>query len=229
MNHIHIFSLLPLIPKSKNADQTEWALLLRVTVDGKAVEISIKQSAEPSQWNKQKSRVRGNNERAQVIDAIIETFENKAKKHYPELLSRGKWIRALSMKDAILGKEARKHSLLQQFNKHIVEIGNRISVDISKGTYQNNKVTEKHLQVYLTHEHETEDHSLNQLNYEFITGFERYLKTICQNEHNGTFILQFVLMKPLEVLEVHKKHVQLFDENFPGIGIKFVFDQVSIC
>jgi hypothetical protein len=44
MNQIHTFSLLPLIRKSKNAEQAKWPIFLRVTVDGKAVEISTKQS-----------------------------------------------------------------------------------------------------------------------------------------------------------------------------------------
>ncbi len=186
MNQIHTFSLLPLIRKSKNAEQSEWPIFLRVTVDGKAVEISTKQSIEPSQWNKQKGRARGNSERARIINTTIETFENKAKQHYQQLLAKGRWITAHVIKDAILGKEARQHSLMNLFNKHVSEIANRVDIDISKGTYQNYKATAKHLQAYLKHKFRTEDFFLNQLNYEFITGFEGYLKLVCGNQHNGT-------------------------------------------
>jgi hypothetical protein len=74
---------------------------------------------EPNQWNKQKGRVRGNSERARIINATIETFENKAKQHYQQFLAKGKWITAHVIKDAVLGKEARQHSLMNQFNKSL--------------------------------------------------------------------------------------------------------------
>jgi integrase len=186
MNRVHTFSLLPLIRNSKNGALTEWALFLRVTVDGKRVEISTKQFIEPTQWNKKKGRVRGNSERARVINSTLETYENKARQHYQQLLAKGKWITAQMIKDAVLGKENRHHSLMNQFNKHVAEIGTRVSIDISKGTYQNYKATAKHLKAYLKHEFNTEDLFLNQLNHEFITGFEGYLKTVCLNQQNGT-------------------------------------------
>ena len=63
----HTFSILPIIRTSKINSRGEVPIYIRITIDGRPVEISSKHFINPTQWISQRGRVKGTNEKARTI------------------------------------------------------------------------------------------------------------------------------------------------------------------
>jgi hypothetical protein len=116
----HTFSILPIIRINKINSKGEVPIYIRITIDGKPVEISSKHFIDSTQWISQKGRVKGNNEKARTINQTLENIEWQAKQAYNSLREKGRQISARMVKDTMLGVEEKKHSLVSVFEYHNV-------------------------------------------------------------------------------------------------------------
>lgn len=179
------FSTSAFIRKHKANAQGKVPVYFRITVDGKPAELSTKHYIDDHNWSSEKRRAKGNSETARTINHTIESLELKVHQQYNELLIKGKLVTALLLKNKILGIEEEKHTLINLFELHTEEIRQRVGVDYAKGTYQTYLTTLRHLKEFVKRNYLTDDITLQELNYKFITDFELYLKTVADNAQNG--------------------------------------------
>lgn len=185
MTQKHTFSTLCIIRKSRANHNKEAAIYLRITIDGARAEISTKQFVDPDKWNSAKGRVKGTSETVRTINYSLDNLELKAQQKYNELITRGKLINSINLKNAILGIESRRHTLINIFETHTNEIKAKIDIDFAEATYKKYKTTLKHLRNFVKAYFYVEDLFLSELNHKFITDFELYLKTQCDCHQNG--------------------------------------------
>jgi len=100
-----------------------------------------------------------------------------------DLMYTEKTITAQRIIDFILGRVVSKALLLEEFQNHNDEMRLLVPADYALATYKRYHYTREHVRNYITYKYTTEDIELRDLDYDFISGFEIYLKTIrnCNN------------------------------------------------
>ena len=71
MEKKYSFSLLPIIRKNKKNRDSEVPVYLRITCDGRRVEISVKIFVDPGKWQAAKGRVKGSIEETKRLNQTL--------------------------------------------------------------------------------------------------------------------------------------------------------------
>jgi site-specific recombinase XerD len=181
----HTFSVLAFLRTSRSVNKGKSPIYIRITVDGHRSEISTKQYSDPEKWNSSRGRLKGNSEYVRTINHSLETWEKKVKQHYNDLLEKNKFVSATILKNLTIGLSERENTFIAFFEKHTLEAKALVGIEFAKGTARNYEATLKHLKTYLPQAYKRADLLIKELDYKFITGFEKFLKVNCKNSQNG--------------------------------------------
>jgi site-specific recombinase XerD len=163
--------------KIKNGQAPIWA---RVTVDGIRVEISIKQSINPENWNPEKGQAKGTKEDVRSLNNYIDQVRSQLFACYQKLLSDKRLVTAEAIKNMYLGKDEREHSLMTLIECHNTELKD----SLEWGTMKNYHTTQKYVRLFLKEKLHTSDIFLSHLNYKFIFDFELFIKAFQPLDHH---------------------------------------------
>ncbi|MCK0124538.1 site-specific integrase [Gelidibacter sp. F2691] len=179
------FSLLFYVKKSK-ADTTGKAnIYLRITLDGKRVELSIRRKILIENWIASSNMAKGNSQESQEINRYIVTIKNKIYLLEQHLINKGLKVSATGLRDAYLGKDTNDKMLLEIFQDHNDKVEKLVGKDFAAGTLERYKTAKKHIENYIIKEYKAKDISVKDVDHKFITGFEYYLKTTRNCAHNS--------------------------------------------
>ncbi|GHA44344.1 transposase [Salinimicrobium marinum] len=154
------------------AKDTLAPIYARVTINGRRSEISLRRQCHPDSWDDRAHRIKGRNPEATILNNYLDAKYAKLLQCYEDLLKEDGIITAQAIKSRFLGSDASYKSL-----KDILEHHKTNMEDILKhGTLKNYGATEKYLSQYLFREHKTADIFLKNISYQFITGFDRFLR-----------------------------------------------------
>ncbi|MEP6261970.1 MAG: site-specific integrase [Gillisia sp.] len=144
----------------------------RVTVNGRRSEISLARYCNPNDWDERAHRMKGRNPEATILNNYLDAKYAKLLQCYEDLLKEDGVITARGIKARFLGADATFKTLKDVIHHHNTTMG-----DILKwGTLKNYGATEKYLNKYMLKDHNYPDIYLKNLNYQFITGFEKFLR-----------------------------------------------------
>lgn len=144
----------------------------RVTVNGRRAEISLRRQCHPESWDDRAHRLKGRNQEAITLNNYLDAKYAKLLQCYEDLLKEDKVITAQAIKARFLGADSTFKSLQDVLDHHSTTMG-----DVLKpGTLKNYGATEKYLLDYLSREHKTANIYLKNISYEFVTGFEKFLR-----------------------------------------------------
>lgn len=177
--------LLIWIDKSKTTVQNKVPLLLRITIDGKRLNINTTVYVGISEWDQAKQKVKGNSEVAKSANKTIDTFKQNAVLAYEELLRLNKPITVETVVSKMLGKDEPKKSLLEAVTFCKDDIESQIGKGYSLATFKKFKTIEKKLKAYILKDYNRDDIFLAELNYNFIQSFSKYMKLTEGVGHNG--------------------------------------------
>ncbi|MFC2111399.1 site-specific integrase [Bacteroidota bacterium] len=91
------------------------------------------------------------------------------------------------MKNAYLGiKKEEGKKVIELFEKHNTDIKKLAGIDYSPVTIKRYETSIRHTQNYILYKYGKYDMFLTELDLEFITGYEMYLKTVRKCNHNST-------------------------------------------
>lgn len=202
-----------------NSKKTDNALIfVRITVNGKRSEISLKRNVSQKLWDKNKSKVKGNSQEARTLNGYIQQVRNKLYDSYSELQKEGKLITVVTVKSRYLGTDEQNRTLLQLVSYH----NKTMQTVLKPGTLKNYRTTEGYLKKFIKEVYKVEDIQLKQLNYSLVIDFEQYLHKLSNLNNNG-------LMKHLERFKkLCKLGVKLeWLEKDPSINYQLHFDKVE--
>ena len=151
----------------------------RVTVNGKRAEISLARECNIEAWDERAHRVKGRGAEAKALNHYLDSKYAKLLQCYEELLKEEKIITPRAIKARFLGSDTSSRSLKDVMEHHKTTMG-----DVLKyGTLKNYGATEKYLNEFLLKEHKSTDIFLKNISYEFVTGFDKFLRR--QKNKNG--------------------------------------------
>ncbi|MFL1013322.1 site-specific integrase [Flavisericum labens] len=152
------------------------SIYLRITVNGKRCEISIKRKIDPKKWNSISGKLNGNNEEAYQLNKYINSISSKLYKIQEKFIIEDKPFTALMIKNRFLNKDDTRQTLLQIFDEHNNQIEKLVGNSYSSGCYKRYVRTSKHLKSYIQKEYSMDDIFVQEVDLKFLNGFEHYLK-----------------------------------------------------
>lgn len=164
------------------ANKKKADIYARITVDGVPKEISIKEQIDSADWDSRSERVKGKSIEVKAINERIEDVRFRIKEKYRELEKTVQLITADSVKAAYLGVQTRLkgHQLreLLAYYKKVWE------PKLREGGFKNYKTTIRYVEAFLDSRGSGSDVYLSQINGEFATDFEHYVRTVPLKEHD---------------------------------------------
>lgn len=178
------FGLLFFLKQAKTEKRDVRYIYLRITVDGSSKELSTKRLWFQDRWNQTAGRATGTKEDAKILNAYLETLCSKVYLAKAALIEEDKQVTAESLKNAITGKDEDGMMLLKIFTEHNEQMKQLIGIDFAAATLDRYNTTYAHTRAFIDWKYGVEDVSLKQLNYDFVSEFAYWLKTVKKCGHN---------------------------------------------
>ncbi|WP_298288524.1 site-specific integrase [uncultured Lutibacter sp.] len=180
----NLFSLLFYIKRSK-VDKNGYAnIYLRITVDGKRSELSIRRKIHIDKWSSSTNKAKGYSQFAQELNHYIDIIQNKIYEIHRTLVNENKTITATLLRDIYIGKGRNQKMLLKVFQNHNDQVDKLVGKDYALGTAERYRTAKKHIEDYINLEYKANDIPVKDVDHKFINGFEYYLKTARNCGHN---------------------------------------------
>lgn len=161
------------IARTNKAKDKKVPIYVRISVDGKRVELSLKRVINPDNWNDAKGMAKGRTEDIRALNTFLEQVRSQLTECYQDLLLKKKHITAEAVKDLFCGHEEEGYTLMTLFDYHNTEMKNTIEW----GTLKNYFTTRRYVQEFLKAKHRVSDVQLTELNYKFLIDFECFMKS----------------------------------------------------
>ncbi|WP_258135266.1 site-specific integrase [Mucilaginibacter phenanthrenivorans] len=178
------FGLLFYLKQTPNYKKDQMYIYLRITVDGVSKEISTKRLWFVSKWNVRSGRAEGTNEEARSINNMLDTLQVKAHEAKRMLIDADQEISAQGIKNLMLGVDDRK-MILEVFQEHNDQVAALVPQEYSAGTLDLFKRTLNHTRSFIQWKYRVDDLDIKKLNYEFISQYSFWLKSVRKCQHNS--------------------------------------------
>jgi len=162
--------------KKNSLKKTGYApLMARITINGVSAPFSLKAEAKPGDWDTKAGRLRGRTKDAKDLNSYLDDVRTKIRRHYRELCEKESVVTAVRVRDAFLGLNQQKDTLLCVFDKFNENMKTLIDKQITEHTHLKHVYTRDRLQLFLRQKMGMEDIALRDITPQFVTDFERFL------------------------------------------------------
>lgn len=145
----------------------------RISYNKKRSEFSLECIIDPKNWNPEAQCAVGNRELVNRINPLLDEARYKLTECFYKLKEQNGYITAEAIKRLYNGEDTTSNTLLSLFQYHSIN-----SKGVLKwGTLKNYGATEKYVRKFLKLRYRTNDIHLSELNYQFITQFDLFLRT----------------------------------------------------
>lgn len=183
------FSLLFFMKRQKNYSGGEVPIYLRITVNGKRVEIATGRSCEPDRWHSKSGRAIGTKEKYRLFNTCLDQLHNKVYDAYLKVVQSDNEITAQSIRDMMMGRETISAMLLQAVAEHNERMEVLVGKDYVRGTLNRYKVFKKHLETFILLQYNTNDIEVGKVDVAFFNNFDYYLRSrSCANNYTVKMI-----------------------------------------
>lgn len=161
------------------AKDNQVSIYTRITVNGKRATISLKRKVPINEWDVHKGRVRGTSQKTRILNNYLDEVYSNLFKCYQDLKNERKLITSQAIKARYLREDELSYSL-----SGIIEYHNEDMVGKLKwGTQKNYFTTQKYISKFLLKKYKTTDVYLQELDYNFIIKFEKFLRAYIPDDH----------------------------------------------
>jgi site-specific recombinase XerD len=156
------------------------AIYVRIVVNKSRSEIALKRQIDGSDWNASKGLAKPKNETLKSLNNYLEQTRCALSSYYQEFIIQKKLVTAEALKNRYLGLEEQENSLgslMEYHNLHMKAV-------LAPGTIKNYYTTVKYLKEFVRTYFKKEDIYLSELDYQFITRFEYFLRKYQPLDHH---------------------------------------------
>lgn len=180
------FSILFYFKKAKNNLKNNSPIYMRITVDGHRVECSTKREWNPSKWSAISARAIGTKEDAKSLNAYLDTLQAKVHEIHRHLINEEQCVSAQKIKDKLTGTVEHRKMILEIFAEHNAKLEKLVGNGYAPLTLKRYKTSLSHTAEFITWKFNLKDIDIQKLNYEFISDYEFYLRSVRKCGHNST-------------------------------------------
>jgi site-specific recombinase XerD len=173
--------------KSKPGKDGKLPIYMRVTIDGDRFDTGTKRFIAEDRWSQDAGKVLGYSEEAKSINSGLDALRLHAFDLQKEILLEGKELTMDNFRNKWWGiKTERPRMLLEIFEHHNKQMKDLIGQEFSPLTFERYTTSKKHTKEFIKWKYNVDDMNINDLNYEFITDYEFWLKSVRKCDHNTT-------------------------------------------
>lgn len=158
--------------RKKRNDPEKLDIYVRITVNKKRAEFSIKRDIAVCNWNIFRCRAKETDQNLILLNTYLDDVYAEVLNAHKQLHSERKLITAKAIKSRYFGEDEERMTLMKAVEYH----NSNINKSLKPGTLKNYFSTEKYLKEFLQERLKTDDIYLIQLNYKFIVNFENYIR-----------------------------------------------------
>lgn len=198
-------------------------VFMKITIAGKRLVMMTKIFVKPNEWSNQNAKLKTNTEEARRVNKMLDAFKLRAFDYQRELMNEGKEVTLASMKAKWYGLSLEKARMLMEvFKEHNEQMKALINREFSPLTFERYETSFRHTQEFMKWKYQIEDIDIKQLNYEFISNYEFWLKSVRKCDHNTTvkYLSNFK-----KIVHICIKHGWL--DKDPFVGFKMTKREVE--
>lgn len=175
------------IKKTKLLKNGEASICARITVNQERTEIMIKRSVPVNKWNQVKQCATGNDHTAKELNCYIDTFRNKVFQIVRQLENDNSTVNAKTVSEVLQGRDNTEKSktLIQIYAEHNAQVHSLVGIDYAECTAKKFDTSLLRLKEYMQHQYKADDMPVSKIDYQFVKGFDVFLKTMCGCHHNS--------------------------------------------
>ncbi|TYA89176.1 site-specific integrase [Seonamhaeicola marinus] len=164
--------------RTKNNETNVYA---RITVNGRRVNLSLKQKVHIEFWDPKRQKAKGNNGTSRELNFYLDQTKSNIVRCYRDLKEQGRVVTAQLVKARFLGEDKKKYSMSDIIEYH----NDTMACKLSPKTMCHYRTSQKYIIAYINDKYKSSDYYLQDLNYAFVLGFESFLRTYQPNHYQG--------------------------------------------
>ena len=178
------FSLLFLLKKNKRKANGTVPLYARITIDGIPKEISCKRNIPSELWDNKLQRLSGRTQEVKSMNNYLKTFEQEIYDAHHMAMKDKKPVTAAVVKSKVTGTDQAKYMIVPIFKEHNRKMWALVPDEYAEGTAERYDTSLKHTENFILWKYKAADMNIADIDYEFITEYEFYLKSEKNCCHN---------------------------------------------
>ncbi|WP_418603605.1 site-specific integrase [Hwangdonia sp.] len=157
----------------KRAIKGQVNIYLRITLNGKRVNISLKKKINIVTWDEKTQRANGTDMESRNLNLYLNEVQSKVYRIYDEFKKNEKPFTSQMVKARFLGEDRRRFSFQDLIGYH----NEKMQHKLHKNTMGQYKTSQRYMVEYILKEYKVTDILLCELDYSFIIGFEDFLRS----------------------------------------------------
>jgi len=176
------FSVLFWIYTKRANNNNQTSVYARITVNGKKVNISLKDKIYVDSWDSKRQKARGNGGTSRRINLYLDEVKSDIVQCYRDLKREDKVLTPQLIKARYLGEDKKIHSLKDIFEYHNETMASKLCTK----TLCHYSTSQKYTLAYLVKKYKRQDIFLKDLDYAFVLGFENFLRSYKPKHYQGS-------------------------------------------
>jgi integrase len=172
------------IRPSEQTSKNQAPVYLRIQFNGNRTEYSVGISVSPKEWDKEKQQVKGRSEMSDALNGKLKAVRARALTIYNELLLKGEPFFPLTIKEKLTNGFTKAVTFNEAINEYIEKLIALKDSTYSQATINKYLNTQKRVSEYVLKRYSRNQIYLHELNYDFIDGFETFLKREFKHGNN---------------------------------------------
>jgi site-specific recombinase XerD len=157
---------------------------MRISLGCQRTEISTQRKWDTSRWNVAAGRAIGTKEDARSLNAYLDTLQGRVYEAQRLLIADNVPVTVNSIRQRLVGEKRKAHMLIEIFKNHNEQLKQLINKDFAPGTLERYETALSHTVSFLHWKFKVSDIDILDLNFEFVTDFEFWLKSERSCSHN---------------------------------------------
>jgi integrase len=178
------FSLLFYLKKPKNYVSGNMPIYIRITVDGQIKEMTTSRKCIPEIWDQKSERAFGKSESIKELNNHLSVLKLKIFEARLLLIRDNKLVTAESVKNLLKGEREKSKMILEVFKHHNEQMAALVNSEFSPATLERYKTSREHTRSFIKWKYGTDDIEIDKLDFEFVSDYEFWLKTVRKCNHN---------------------------------------------
>jgi len=180
------FSILFIAKKHKLLKNGEAPIYMRITINGNVVELALKRSINPKDWNSSKGCSNKKNHDANEFNHYLDQTRHRIFEIQKDLEFEGIDLNVENIKNRFLGRDNQNITLLQVYREHNEDLFKMIGKGFAANTVKRHSTSLRHFEEFLKFKYSKNDISFKEITPKVIQDYEVFLKTERNCNQNST-------------------------------------------
>ena len=179
------FSILFFIKRKKPLKNGDAPIYMRITVDGRFLEASLKRGVNPKAWNEKKQRSTGRDRLSLELNDYLDDTLAKILKIHQRFADEKKIINPKTILDEWAGRIEKPKMLCEEFRTDNEKYRQRLEIgDVVLNTVLRNERAERYLGEFIRKKFKAEDIPFSAIDNAFVRDFHLFLRVDKKQEQN---------------------------------------------